>query len=115
MKMRRASYWLLVAIAVVMVLGHICAEPFHAHAGVITAHEERDAHHGSGEPETDAAHGASCDAVKSAPASDGVAVLVAIDTVSLVVPPLVPHLVEAADAAVVGSPPLFLLYAVLLI
>ena len=115
MKLRRASYWLLVAVAVMTVLGHICAEPFHAHAGVITAHEQHDSHHDTGDGDPDAVHAASCDAVKAAPAADGVAVLVARDTVSIVVPPLARQRGEVEGSVVRGSPPLFLLHAVLLI
>ena len=115
MNFPRTSYWLLVALAVVMVLGHICALPFHAHAGVITTHEERESHHSDTDPDEDAAHAASCDAVKAAPAADGVAVLIPIDTVPVVVSPLVRHLAEADASAVGGSPPLFLLHAALLI
>ena len=116
MRTRRASYWLLVAIAVMMVLGHICAEPFHAHAGVITTHEPHDdAHHHPGNAETDTVHAASCDAVKTTPDADGVAVLVAIDIVPIVAPAPERHLVEAETAAVSGSPPLFLLHGVFLI
>src|SRR5438552_8342108 len=76
MRFPRSSYWVLIALAVVMVLGHICALPFHAHAGAITTHEERQSHHGEEGPDEDAAHDASCDAAKSAPtALDGIALV----------------------------------------
>ena len=115
MQLPRGSYWLLVVIAVVMVLGHICALPFHAHAGAITTHEERESHHGHGDADEDTAHAASCDAVKAPPHADGAPVLVALGTAPVVVLPPARHLVEADASVVVGSPPLFLLHAVLLI
>ena len=116
MRFPQLSYWLLVAIAVVMVLGHICALPFHAHAGVITTHsEERDSHHGDADPNEDVIHAASCDAAKAPPAADGVTVLVPVGVVPLVISSTGLHLVEADASILVGSPPLFLLHAALLI
>ena len=115
MRFPRLSYWLLVAVAVAMVLGHICALPFHAHAGVITSHDERESHHGPGDQDNDATHAASCDAVKAPPAVDGAAVLVPVGVVPIVIASPVRHLAEADASILVGSPPLFLLHAALLI
>lgn len=108
-------YWFLVALAVVMVLGHICALPLHAHAGAITTHEEGGSHHGHGDSGDDAVHGASCDALRTAAGTDGIAILIPIGIVPSVVTPSARHLVEADSSVVFGSPPLFLLHAVLLI
>lgn len=107
--------WLLVAIAVLMVLGHICAEPFHAHAGVVTTHEGPESHAGAPES-SDAIHAASCDAVKAPSSPDApLAVLVPVGAVPVLAALPVRQLVEAYAAIVVGSPPLFLLHAALLI
>jgi hypothetical protein len=116
MRFPRSSYWILVAIAVVMVLGHICALPFHAHAGAITTHEERQSHHGTDSPDEDAVHVGSCDVVKSAPtALDGI-VLVLLGSVAAVAQEWTRQLCETHVAAIVlDSPPLFLLHASLLI
>src|SRR5438552_9559694 len=58
---RRLSSWLLVGAAIFVVLGHICAAPFHAHAGAVTTHSEDHPESGSGE----AAHGGSCEALRA--------------------------------------------------
>jgi len=114
MRFPRSSYWVLIALAMVMVLGHICALPFHAHAGAITTHEERQAHHGEEGPDEDVAHVASCDAVKSAPTA-GI-VLVPLGSIAVVAQEWTRQLCETyAGAIVAGSPPLFLLHASLLI
>ena len=116
MRFPRSSYWILIALAMVMVLGHICALPFHAHAGVITTHEERQSHHGEEGPDEDAAHVGSCDVVKSAPtALDGI-VRVPLGSIAAVAQEWPRQLCETyAGAIVVGSPPLFLRHASLLI
>ena len=115
MRLPHQSYWLLVAIAVLMVLGHICALPFHAHAGAMTTHQEHRSHHGDESPGEDAAHAASCEAAKSASAGiDGV-ILVPLGTVVVVGLAPTRRATEADALLVVGSPPLFLLHASLLI
>jgi hypothetical protein len=115
MRFPHPSSWLLVAIMVVGVLGHICALPFHAHAGAITAHEEGQSHHSGQHPDGDAVHAGSCEVVKSAhvgldgvmPASLGVVSVVTAES---------PHRSVDVDSAIVfSSPPLFLLHAALLI
>jgi hypothetical protein len=115
MRSRLPSYWFLVGMAVVMVLGHICAQPFHAHAGTITTHGERDSHHGGGESDEDATHAASCDAAKSAPTGMDGAVLAPIGTIVTAAPIPIRRVTEANAATATGSPPLFLLHASLLI
>ena len=98
-----------------MLLGHICALPFHAHAGAITTHEESQSHHGGDHPDDDAAHAGSCEAVKSAPVAIDSSLLATVATVVAMVQESARLLVDADDAVVLGSPPLFLLHASLLI
>ena len=114
MRAGRVSYWFLIVLGSVMVLTHVCAEPFHAHAGTITAHEGHDTHDGADETGHDAVHAASCDAVKAqSPAALDMLIL---DAISAVTPEFTPiHIVRADTPAILGSPPLFLLHAALLI
>src|SRR5438445_125436 len=49
MRAGRFSSWFLIVLGAVMVLTHVCAEPLHAHAGTITAHEGHDTHDGADE------------------------------------------------------------------
>lgn len=105
----RAWSIFLVAIATLVVMSHICAGPFHAHAGTVTTHSEDHPERGSDE----AAHGGSCEALRASLNID----LPALPGARLDVLPLAAILtaiarpVPAPDA----SPPLFLLHAVLLI
>jgi hypothetical protein len=104
------STWALVAIAIVMLLGHICALPFHAHAGVFTAHHD----HESAPPGDDSVHTASCEAVETSPSIDipnAVEAAPQLATGSAVPQPAVAVAVPTPAA----SPPLFLLHAALLI
>src|SRR5262249_33813398 len=107
----RASAPFLVAIAVFVVLGHICAAPFHAHAGALTTHSEDHPEGGSGE----AAHGGSCEALKTTSNVD--LPLLPSARIEIVFPfelfgrPTIAASVPAPDT----SPPLFLLHATLLI
>ena len=103
----RPSSILLVAIAIVVVMGHICAGPFHAHAGTVTPHAEDHPERGSDE----ATHGGSCEALRATPNID----LPALPVVGLDVVPLTAILIATARPfpARDTSPPLFLLHAVL--
>ena len=105
----RASSIFLVAIAILVVMSHICAGPFHAHAGTVTTHSEDHPERGSDE----AAHGGSCEALRATPNID----LPALPAVRLDVLPLRAILTAIARpiTAPDTSPPLFLLHAVLLI
>jgi hypothetical protein len=105
----------LIILGAVMVLTHVCAEPFHAHAGTITAHERHDSHDGADETGHDAVHAGSCDAVKAqSPGTLDVLILDAIGAVPPEFPPV--HMVRADTPTILGSPPpLFLLHAALLI
>jgi hypothetical protein len=106
---RRASSVLLVAVAIFLAIGHICAGPVHSHAGTVTTHSEDDPGQGSDE----AAHGGSCEALRTTPS----VALPALPAVRLDVVVITPVLTAVATAlpAPDTSPPLFLLHAVLLI
>ena len=108
---RRLSSWLLVAVAVFVVFGHICAAPFHAHAGTVTTHSEDHPESGSDE----AAHGGSCEALRADSDVDAPALLP-----TGIVLPIIGDLetLRAHPTSVpvpTSSPPLFLLHAALLI
>jgi hypothetical protein len=115
MNRHRLGSCLFVALAAFMVLGHICTLPFHAHAGAITTHEESQSHHGGQHPDDDAAHAGSCEAAKSAPVAIDTSLLPTVGTVVAVVQESADLPGDADGAVVLGSPPLFLLHASLLI
>ena len=106
---RPASSILLVAVAILMVMGHVCAGPLHAHAGTVTTHSEDHPERGSDE----AAHGGSCEALRATPDVDLPALPVArLELARLpVMLPAIARPLPSPDT----SPPLFLLHAVLLI
>jgi hypothetical protein len=107
----RASSILLVAIAVFVVVGHICAGPIHAHAGALTTHSEDHPEHGSDE----AAHGGSCEALRTTTGLDLPALPAARLDVVLVAVLRAAGAVPAAAPTPDTLPPLFLLHAALLI
>lgn len=104
---RPLASWLLIAVAVFVVLGHVCALPVHAHAGAVTTHAEHHPAQGS----DGASHGGSCEAL-SAPLNIA---LPALPAVRVDVALLLALFTAAATppAAPDESPPLFLLHAVL--
>jgi len=104
---RTASSVFLVAVAILVVMGHVCAGPLHAHAGTVTTHSEDHPEHGSGE----APHGGSCEALRATPNID----LPALPAVRLDVVPLTVILNATATplSARDTSLALFLLHAVL--
>lgn len=106
---RPASSIFLVAVAILMVMGHICAGPLHAHAGAVTTHSEDHPERGSDE----AAHGGSCEALRATPNIDLPALPAArLEIVGLTaILPVIARPLPVPDT----SPPLFLLHAVLLI
>ncbi len=106
---RPASPIVLVAVAILMVMGHICVGPLHAHAGTVTTHSEDHPEPGGDE----AAHGGSCEALRASASIALPALPVArLDMVPLtVILPAIARPLPTADS----SPPLFLLHAVLLI
>ncbi len=108
---RRLSSWLLVGVATFVVLGHICAAPIHAHAGAVTTHSEDHPESGSDE----AAHGGSCEALRADSDVDAPALLP-----TGIVLPIIGDLETlrahpTSTPVPTSSPPLFLLYAALLI
>ena len=104
----RASSNFVVAVAVLMLMGHICAGPLHAHAGTVTTHSEE--HHGQG-GDDECVHGASCEALRATPSIT----LPALPAARLDVVPLAAVLAQIARPlpAPDTSPPLFLLHSVL--
>ncbi len=108
---RRAYSMVLIAVAVFVVMGHICVGPIHAHAGTVTTHSEDHPERGSDE----AAHGGSCEALRTTTGVD----LPALPAARLEVMPISALLAREAVAPPVPladtSPPLFLLHASLLI
>ena len=107
---RHLSSWLLVSVAIFVVFSHICAAPFHAHAGAVTTHSEDHPESGSDE----AAHGGSCEALRADSDVDAPALPAGI------VLPVIGDLetLRAHPTSVpvpTSSPPLFLLHASLLI
>lgn len=115
MKAPTPPCWFLVAIMTIMVVGHVCASPFHAHAGAIATHEEHDSHHGSDEADHDAIHAGSCEALKSAGAALDAVVLVRVGPATVLVERRVDRSTADERATLFGSQPLFLLHAALLI
>jgi hypothetical protein len=109
------SCWFLVAVIAIMVVGHVCASPFHAHAGAIATHEEHDSHHGSDDADHDAIHAGSCEALKSAGAALDAVVLVPVGPATVLIERRADRPTAGEPATVSGSPPLFLLHAALLI
>jgi len=110
-KARRLSSWLLIGVAVFVVLGHVCALPVHVHAGAVTTHAKDHSEHGDDE----SAHGGSCEALRAS---------ASFDAPVLVPTGFVLPVIDASEIALVratlpptpaSSPPLFLLYAALLI
>jgi hypothetical protein len=108
---RRLSSWLLVGVAFFVVLGHVCAAPFHAHAGAVTTHSEDHPESGSDE----AAHGGSCEALR---ADSHVHAPILLQT-SIVLQAIGDFerfsFHPTPTPAPTSSPPLFLLHAALLI
>ena len=112
---RRFAHGLLLGVALFAVLGHVCALPFHAHAGTIASHEGRDSHHGGEPAGADAVHAASCEALKAGGA-DLPVVLDLSGTLQVGTAPVPRRALQSEDIAIaVASPPLFLLHASLLI
>jgi hypothetical protein len=103
---RRVSSWLLIAVTVFVVFGHVCALPVHVHAGAVTTHAEDHPEHGD-----EASHGGSCEALRASPS----VALPALPAVRLDIALLIalPAEVAALPVGASESPPLFLLHAVL--
>jgi hypothetical protein len=106
---RWTSSIFVVAVAILTVMSHICAGPLHAHAGAVTTHSED---HGDSNSDG-TVHGGSCEALRTSPTFD----LPALPVGYLAIVPITAILPAIARPlpAPNTSPPLFLLYAVLLI
>jgi len=107
----RFSSWLLVGVAIFVVLGHVCATPFHVHAGAVTTHSEDHPEHES----DDGAHGGSCEALRTTANLD----VPALPPASITLVPFSDFRKTSAPTTEppvsTSSPPLFLLHASLLI
>ena len=108
---RPASSIFLVTVAVLMVVGHICVGPFHAHAGALTTHSEDHPERGSDE----AAHGGSCEALRTTADLDLPALPAACLDVVMIAAFRDARTVPVAAPTPDTSLPLFLLHAALLI
>ena len=111
MNRARVSSWLLLAVALFVVVGHICAEPVHAHAGAVTTHSED--HHEDGSDE--AAHAGSCETLRADFNLHAPALPPARIVLPIVSDPEIRHTLAASLPEPAGSPPLYLLHAALLI
>ena len=111
MKRARLASWLLVGVAIFVVLGHICADPVHVHAGAVTTHTEDDPDSGA----DDAAHGGSCETLRADFDFYMPALLPAGILLSIVSAPEIYRALATPTPAPTSSPPLFLLHAALLI
>jgi len=108
---RRFSSLLLVGVAILVVLGHVCALPVHVHGGAVTTHTEDHPERGSDE----ATQGGSCEALRTSSNVDAPALL-PTGVAPLVIGSLAIHRAHAMPAPTpASSPPLFLLHAALLI
>src|SRR5438445_757756 len=108
---RRLSSWLLVGVAIFIVFGHICAAPFHAHAGAVTTHSEDHPKNGSDK----AAHNSSCETLHTDSNID-TPTLLPTGIILPIINNLETHHAHTTSApAPTNSPPLFLLNAALLI
>lgn len=108
--LRTAGALVILVIAVIAVLGHICMLPVHAHAVPVEghgSHDEDSAGH--------SVHTASCDAIKTTPSA--AALIPGLAATSLPVVTATSCPLQSAPHPVVRakSPPLFLLHTALLI
>jgi hypothetical protein len=111
MKTRGVRSQLLVGVAILIVFGHVCALPVHAHVGVVTPHTEDHPERGGDE----AIHDGSCEALRT----DSNVNAPALQTTGIVLSVIGSVEVHRAHAtlapAAASSPPLFLLHSALLI
>jgi hypothetical protein len=110
----RGARWILLALSLLLLTGHVCVLPTHGHAE--PAATPADADHSRDGGAGDGAHGASCEALRSSsPGSPAVAPSAVTVGADVVAP--CRRCVGCSDApkAVASSPPLFLLHAALLI
>jgi hypothetical protein len=102
----------LLIVAIIAVLAHVCVLPVHAHAVPVEGHGS----HGD-DSSDNSVHTASCDALKTAPATPSIILAATLLPVIDVEPiSLKGHVFDAAPVSThPNSPPLFLLHAALLI
>src|SRR5215470_1130588 len=111
MKRARPASWLLVGVAIFVVLGHICADPVHVHAGAVTTHTEDHPEGGTDE----SAHGGSCETLRANFDFHMPALLPAGILLPIISAPEINRPLASPVPAPTSSPPLFLLHAALLI
>jgi len=109
----RLSKWIFLAVAIAAVLSHVCVLP-HAHADETVASTTH-GHDAEGEATDDSVHGASCEVLRTTPTQFPTL----LSTAACFAPrvePVAQLVARTPDARSRGpSPPLFLLYASLLI
>ena len=104
------AWWGLVALSLILLVGHICVLPTHLHAAVPT---HTDAEHSHG---TEEVHAASCEAVRSSGAAFPVALAPAVHaTMATFIDHSKSQVTGSGLSPSLKSPPLFLLHAALLI
>src|SRR5438552_7777934 len=109
----RLSTWIVIALAVVAVLSHVCVLP-HAHAdeAATPAAHEHDENSGASD---DGLHGASCEVVRT-PGTQLPVIAVTFAPVPLHAEPVIRGAARAPDPVSRGpSPPLFLRHSALLL
>jgi len=107
----RVVSWLLAAVTIFIVVGHVCALPGHVHA--VPAE-----HHDGDSPDHDSVHEASCQATSTSAVPTCAPMLPTVGVVEEL--GILPSLPSSAAAARTSTrtrarPPLFLLHAALLI
>jgi len=111
MKTRGVGSWLLAGVSILIVLGHVCALPVHAHVGAVTPHTEDQPERGGDE----AIHDGSCEALRT----DSNVNAPALQTTGIALSVIGSEEVHRAHTtlapAAPSSPPLFLLHSALLI
>ncbi len=103
--------WLLIGVAVLVVLGHICALPVHVHAGAVTTHSEDHPEQGSDE----ATHGGSCETLRTSPTCDAPVLIPTGFALPVIGGPHTRLAHSTLVPAPTSLPPLFLLHGSLLI
>jgi hypothetical protein len=112
---------LLIVVALLLTLSHVCALPGHADGEPAAPHHDTreaapDRDHHDPAPTGDASHLESCEALRSAPTYVGVAPVALHVARSMPMPVIRLGLAHRRPApAATASPPLFLLHAALLI
>jgi hypothetical protein len=111
---RRRPHWLMIAITVLIAMGHICALPGHGEAAPVSSHHDDHEAEPGHVPAGDDSHLESCEGLRSAPLH---VVLVPVPAPRSSVPVVTMRSQRSPEPPelVAASPPLFLLHASLLI